>query len=60
MISVGKYGVMKERYDTQVMAGVGGALVALQTLPAKIGPVVKAIMDSIKVRPNFLYIDPLR
>jgi TATA-binding protein-associated factor len=50
MMSVGKYGVMKERYDTQVMAGIGGALVALQTLPAKIGPVVKAIMDSIKVR----------
>jgi TATA-binding protein-associated factor len=49
MMSVGKYGVMKERYDTQVMAGIGGALVALQTLPAKIGPVVKAIMDSIKV-----------
>lgn len=50
MMSVGKYGAMKERYDTQVMAGIGGALVALQTLPAKIGPVVKAIMDSIKVR----------
>jgi TATA-binding protein-associated factor len=50
MISVGKYGVMKERYDTQVMAGIGGALVALQTLPTKIGPVVKAIMDSVKVR----------
>ena len=52
MISVGKYGVMKERYDTQVMAGIGGALVALQSLPAKIGPVVKAIMDSIKVCSN--------
>ena len=51
MMSVGKYGVMKERYDTQVMAGIGGALVALRTLPAKIGPVVKAIMDSIKVCP---------
>ena len=52
MMSVGKYGVMKERYDTQVMAGIGGALVALQTLPAKIGPVVKAIMDSVKVSPS--------
>jgi TATA-binding protein-associated factor len=52
MISVGKYGVMKERYDTQVMAGIGGALVALGSLPAKIGPVVKAIMDSVKVSPT--------
>lgn len=50
MVSIGRYGVMKERYDVQVMAGVGAALVALRVLPAKIGPVVKAIMDSVKVR----------
>lgn len=49
MVSIGRYGVMKERYDVQVMAGIGGALVALRVLPPKIGPVVKAIMDSIKV-----------
>lgn len=49
MVSVGRYGVMKERYDTQVMAGIGGALVALKALPVKIGPVVKAIMESVKV-----------
>ena len=53
MVSIGRYGVMKERYDVQVMAGLGGALVALRVLPAKIGPVVKAIMDSIKVSPFF-------
>jgi TATA-binding protein-associated factor len=56
MVSVGRYGIMKERYDTQVMAGIGGALVALKALPAKIGPVVKAIMDSVKVRPKSLVI----
>lgn len=49
MVSIGRYGVMKDRYDVQVMAGIGGALVALRVLPPKIGPVVKAIMDSIKV-----------
>lgn len=49
MVSIGRYGVMKERYDVQVMAGIAGALVALRVLPPKIGQVVKAIMDSIKV-----------
>lgn len=50
MVSIGRYGVMKERYDVQIMAGIGAALVGLRVLPAKIGPVVKAIMDSVKVR----------
>jgi TATA-binding protein-associated factor len=49
MVSLGRYGLMKERYDTQVRGGIGGALVALKSLPVKIGPVVKAIMDSVKV-----------
>lgn len=47
--SIGFFAVMKERYDTQVAAGVAGALVALRVLPAKFGGLIKAIMDSIKV-----------
>lgn len=49
MVSVGRYGVMKDRYDVQVTAGLASALVALRVLPPKIGPVVKAIMDGVKV-----------
>lgn len=47
--SIGYFSVMKERYDTQVAAGVAGALVALRVLPTKFGGLIKAIMDSIKV-----------
>lgn len=49
IVSIGYYAVMKDRYDTQVAAGVAGALVALRVLPAKFGGLIKAIMDSIKV-----------
>lgn len=47
--SIGYFSVMKERYDVQVLAGVAGALVALRAKPPKLGPVIKSIMDSIKV-----------
>lgn len=49
MASVGRYSVMKERYDIQVFSGLASALISLRTMPPKMGPVIKAIMDSIKV-----------
>lgn len=48
LASVGFFGAMKDRLDVQVAAGVAGALIALGTMPPKLGPVVKAVMDAIK------------
>ncbi|GMK58346.1 hypothetical protein CspeluHIS016_0503780 [Cutaneotrichosporon spelunceum] len=48
LASVGFFGAMKERLDVQVSAGVAGALIALGSMPPKLGPVVKAVMDAIK------------
>lgn len=50
MASIGYFGIMKERYDVMVFAAVAGALVALRVMPPKFGPVIKATMDSVKVR----------
>jgi TATA-binding protein-associated factor len=49
MGSIGYFAVMKERYDVQVSAAIAGALVALRVMPSKFGPVIKSVMDSIKV-----------
>lgn len=48
LASIGYFGAMKERQSIMVAAGVAGALIALGTMPPKLGPVVKAIMDAIK------------
>lgn len=50
MASIGYFGVMKERYDIQVSTAICGALIALRVMPAKFGPVVKNVMDGVKVR----------
>ena len=47
--SIGYYTVTKERLDAQVGAAVASALLALQTVPEKHGPLVRAIMNAIKV-----------
>ncbi|OCF37798.1 TATA-binding protein-associated factor [Kwoniella heveanensis BCC8398] len=52
MGSIGYFSVMKERYDTQVMAGIASALVALRVMPAKLGPVIKSLMDAVKKEEN--------
>ncbi|WVW85765.1 hypothetical protein I302_107803 [Kwoniella bestiolae CBS 10118] len=52
MGSIGYFSVMKERYDTQVMAGIASALVALRVMPSKIGPVIKSLMDAVKKEEN--------
>ncbi|KAK8854899.1 hypothetical protein IAR55_003638 [Kwoniella newhampshirensis] len=52
MGSIGYFSVMKERYDVQVMAGISGALVAMKVMPAKLGPVIKSLMDAVKKEEN--------
>ncbi|KAK6910607.1 hypothetical protein I203_104639 [Kwoniella mangroviensis CBS 8507] len=52
MGSIGYFSVMKERYDTQVMAGIASALVALRVMPSKLGPVIKSLMDAVKKEEN--------
>lgn len=49
MASLGYFMVMKERYDVQVSTAVCGALIALRVMPSKFGPVVKSVMDGVKV-----------
>lgn len=49
MASIGYFMVMKERYDVQVSTAVCGALIAMRVMPSKFGPVVKSVMDGVKV-----------
>ena len=58
MGSIGYFSVMKERYDVTVTAGVAGALIAVGEMPPKIGPVIKAVMDSVRVSEESLSDDP--
>ncbi|KAK4687502.1 TATA-binding protein-associated factor, partial [Tremellales sp. Uapishka_1] len=48
MGSIGYFSVMKDRFDTMVGAGVAGALIGLKVMPAKLGVVIKSVMDSLK------------
>jgi TATA-binding protein-associated factor len=47
--SIGYFSVMKERFDVQVAAAIAGALIALRVMPPKFGPVIKSVMDAVKV-----------
>ena len=49
MGSIGYFSVMKERHDVSMAAGIAGALIAVGEMPPKIGPVIKAVMDSVRV-----------
>lgn len=48
LASIGYFSAMKEKLDVQRGAGVASALIALQVMPPKLGPVVKAVMDGVK------------
>ncbi|KAK0546804.1 TATA-binding protein-associated factor mot1 [Tilletia horrida] len=50
--SLGFYQVRKERSDVQVFASVASALIALRTMPAKLNPVIRSIMNSVKFEEN--------
>lgn len=47
--SINFYLSMKERHDRQVLAAVASAVISLRTLPAKLNPVIRSIMNGIKV-----------
>lgn len=50
--SIGFYQATKNKQDIQVYASVAGAVIALQVMPAKLNPVIRSIMNSVKVRSN--------
>ncbi|GAA5821317.1 hypothetical protein JCM11251_004568 [Rhodosporidiobolus azoricus] len=43
---------VKEKHDRQVYAALGGAVIALQEIPAKITPLIRSITNSIKAEDN--------
>lgn len=48
--AIGYYEATKSKHDRQVFAALGGAVVALRVIPAKLTPVIRSITNSIKVR----------
>ncbi|CAG8553691.1 13638_t:CDS:10, partial [Dentiscutata heterogama] len=50
--SIGCYESTKQENDIVVFAAIAGAVVALRTLPPKLNPVVRSIMNSIKTEKN--------
>jgi TATA-binding protein-associated factor len=47
--SIGFYMSLKEKYDRQVSAALAAAVIALRTMPAKLNPVIRSIMNGVKV-----------
>lgn len=47
--AIGYYEAAKGKHDVQVFAALGGAAVALMALPSKLNPLIRSIMNSIKV-----------
>lgn len=48
-IGVAMFTDLKERWDIQLYASLAGTLVALNCIPAKLNPLIKSVMNSIKV-----------
>ena len=48
--AAGYYEATKAKHDRQVFAALGGAVIALRVIPAKLTPVIRSITSSIKVR----------
>ena len=51
--SIGYYLSMKDKHDRQVSAAVASAVIALRVMPAKLNPVIRSIMNGVKVRRVF-------
>jgi TATA-binding protein-associated factor len=51
-ITIGQLEVVQTSLHTSVIAAVASVLVAAQNLPAKIGPVIRALMDSLQRESN--------
>lgn len=50
LTAAGYYEATKAKHDRQVFAALGGAVIALRVIPAKLTPVIRSITSSIKVR----------
>ncbi|KAL1916044.1 uncharacterized protein VTP21DRAFT_6048 [Calcarisporiella thermophila] len=50
--SIGFYETTKSRHDIAALSSIAGAVVALAILPAKLNPIVRNIMNSIKFEEN--------
>lgn len=50
MINIERYDEIKEQHDVRVAAAFAAAFIAFRGTPDKVSPVVKGIMNSIKVR----------
>jgi TATA-binding protein-associated factor len=57
--SIGFYDETKQRADTNILASLAGAVVALGVLPTKLNPVIRSVMNSIKVCHYLLPLDVL-
>lgn len=47
--SISQYGEIKEQHDARVSAAVAGALIALREMPPKLNPVIRSVMNGVKV-----------
>lgn len=50
--SIGFFKEAKDRQDTQVLAAVSAAIISLRTLPPKLNPIIRSIMNSVKFEEN--------
>lgn len=50
---IGFYQSIKEKQDNQVGATAAGAAIALRSMPVKLNPVIRSIMNSIKFEENY-------
>ena len=48
--SIKQYAEVKEQHDARVAAAVAGALIALREMPPKLNPVIRSVMNGVKVR----------
>lgn len=47
--SISQYGEIKEQHDARVSAAIAGALIALREMPPKLNPVIRSVMNGVKV-----------
>jgi hypothetical protein len=48
LMAIGYYEATKAKHDRQVFAAIGGAVIALRVIPAKLTPLIRCITNSIK------------
>lgn len=54
-ISIAQYSEIKEQHDARVSAAVAGALIALREMPVKLNPVIRSVMNGVKVSFDYLF-----